>query len=155
MLARNVPKALDYVIGGWQWNNVVILATGTPIDISGGGGANGRPDYHGGCKTDVSWHVWISCPAGAFTNAAGLVGTLPRNYFPGPGTHTWDTSLVKNITISERVTTQLRAQVYNLTNTPQFQNPDANFNNGDFGQLLNARIAPSNRQLELAIRVSF
>jgi hypothetical protein len=152
---QGMPRALDYVLGGWQWNNVIQLATGTPLDISGGGGANGRPDYHGGCKTNASWHVWISCPTGAFTTAAGLVGDLPRNFFPGPGTHAWDTSLVKNIKVGERVTTQLRAQVYNLTNTPQFQNPDTNYNNGDFGQMLNARIAPSNRQLELALRVSF
>ena len=151
---HDMPKAVDYVIDGWQWNNVITKATGTPIDISGGSG-NGRPDYHGGCKTGVSWHVWISCPAGAFTNAAGLVGNLSRNYFAGPGTFEWDASLVKNITISERVTTQLRAQVYNLTNTPQFQNPDTNFNDGTFGQLFSARIAPPNRQLELAIRVSF
>jgi hypothetical protein len=86
---------------------------------------------------------------------AGLVGNLPRNYFPGPPTRTWDTSLVKNITISERVKTQLRVQVYNLFNTPQFANPDGSIGNGDFGQLNNARLAPPNRQLELAIRMSF
>ena len=165
---RDMPKALDYVIGGWQWNNVIVLASGTPIDISGAG-PNGRPNYGGGgCTTGTSWRsikpgspirapYWITCGLGAFSApAAGAVGNLTRNYFPGPGTRTWDTSLVKNITISERVTTQLRAQVYNLTNTPQFQNPDANFNNiGDFGQLINARVAPTNRELELAIRVSF
>jgi hypothetical protein len=156
LIGRDMPRALDYVIGGWQWNNIVVLATGTPMDISGAPNSpNGRPDYHGGCKTDVSWHVWISCPAGAFTAPAGPVGNLARNYFPGPGTHTWDTSLMKNITVGERVTTQLRVQVYNLTNTPQFQIPDTNYNNGDFGQLLNPRIAPTNRELELALRVSF
>jgi Carboxypeptidase regulatory-like domain len=169
MLAHDVPKAVDYVIGGWQWNNVVVRSTGTPIDISGSSGASGRPDYHGGCKTNVSWHVWIACSgvAGlpgtpAFTDPAGLVGNLPRNYFPGPGTFSWDMSLVKNITISERVTTQLRAQVYNLTNTPQFQNPDTNYkdlvSNGGtsgFGQLLNTRVSPPNRELELALRVSW
>lgn len=156
MLAPDVPKAVDYVIGGWQWNNVIVLASGTPLDISGAPNSpNGRPDYHGGCKTNVSWHIWMSCPAGAFTAPSGLVGNLPRNFFAGPGTHTWDMSLVKNIPVGERVMTQLRAQVYNLTNTPQFQNPDTNYNNGDFGQLMNARVAPSNRQLELAIRVSF
>jgi hypothetical protein len=169
MLARDVPKAVDYVIGGWQWNNVVVRSTGTPIDISGSSGASGRPDYNGGCKTNVSWHVWIACSgvAGlpgtpAFTAPAGLVGNLPRNYFPGPGTFSWDMSLVKNITISERVTTQLRAQVYNLTNTPQFQNPDTNYNdlvsNGGtsgFGQLLSTRVSPPNRELELALRVSW
>jgi hypothetical protein len=153
---NGAPKAVNYIIGGWQWNNVIVRDTGTPLDISmNGSGANGRPDYHGGCQTGVSWHVWISCPAGAFTPAAGLVGDLPRNAFPGPGTFSWDTSVVKNITIGERVTTQLRAQLYNLTNTPQFQNPDTNFSNGDFGQLFSARIAPPNRELELALRVSF
>jgi len=155
----NMPKPLDYAIGGWQWNNVIVLATGTPIDISGGGGANGRPDYNGGCQTNVSWHVWISCSAGAFTTPAGLVGDLPRNFFPGPGTHTWDTSLVKNITINERVTTQLRAQVYNLTNTPQFQNPDTHIGDispvNGFGALFTPRVSPPNRELELALRVSF
>jgi len=157
---QNMPKALDYALGGWQWNNVIQLATGTPLDITGAGSPNGgRPDYHGGCKTGASWHVWISCPAGAFTApAAGEPGDLTRNFFPGPGTHTWDTSMVKNINITERVVTQLRAQVYNLTNTPQFQNPDQNYNdtgNTGFGTLLNARISPSNREVEFAVRVSF
>ncbi|HUA14449.1 MAG TPA: TonB-dependent receptor [Verrucomicrobiae bacterium] len=156
MFGQNMPRTLDYIVGGWQWNNVIVLGTGTPMDIQGAPSSpNGRPDYHGGCKTGVSWHVWLSCPAGAFTAPAGLVGNLPRNFFPGPGTHTWDMSLMKNIPIGERVNAQLRAQLYNVTNTPQFQFPDNNYNNGDFGQLLNPRLAPPNRELELALRVSF
>jgi len=155
---HDMPRALDYIIGGWQWNNVIQLASGTPLDIQNAPNTpagDSRPDYHGGCTTDVSWHVWIQCPAGAFSAPAGLVGDLPRNYFPGPGTYTWDTSLMKKFTIGERMTTELRAQVYNLTNTPQFQDPDNNYNNGDFGQLFNPRQSPTNRELELAIRVSF
>jgi hypothetical protein len=161
--ASNVPKALDYVIGGWQWNNIITLATGTPIDISGSttngglvgdGYSAGRPDYHGGCKIHSSYNVWLSCPAGAFTDPAGLVGNLGRNHFAGPGTHTWDMVLSKNFPITERVKTEFRAQVYNLFNTPQFQAPDGNWRNGDFGQLTTSRIQ-SNRELELGLRVSF
>ena len=156
MLGSNMPQALDYVVGGWQWNNVVFLNSGTPLDIQGAPNSpNGRPDYHGGCKTDVSWNTWITCPKGAFTAPAGLVGDLGRNYFAGPGTHTWDTSMVKSIMVAERVKTEFRAQVYNLTNTPQFQDPDNNYNNGDFGQLLNPRLSPTNREVEFALRVSF
>jgi len=164
LLAHDAPKAVDYVIGGWQWNNVVVLATGTPLDISNGGGANGRPDYHGGCTTGDSWQAnstgvptlyWLRCSPSAFTVPVGLVGDLPRNAFPGPGTYTWDMSLVKNIATSERVTTQLRAQVYNLLNTPQFQNPNTSIGNGQFGQLLTPRVSPPNRELELALRVSW
>jgi hypothetical protein len=153
---HDISKVADYVIGGWQWNNVIVLASGTPMDIQGAPGSpNGRPDYHGGCRTGVSWQVWISCPAGAFTAPAGLVGNLPRNAFPGPGTRTWDTSLSKSFTVTERVKAELRAQVYNLTNTPQFQIPDTNYNNGDFGKLTSPRLSPTNRELELALRVIF
>lgn len=159
----DMPKAVDYAVGGWQWNNVIIKATGTPIDISGApntaNGQNGRPDYHGGCQTGVSAFVWISCPAGAFTAPAGnvgtLVGNLPRNAFPGPGTFTWDASLTKTFSVTERVKAEVRAQVYNLTNTPQFQNPDSKYTDGNFGQLTAPRLAPTNRELELAMRISF
>jgi hypothetical protein len=157
---NDAPSAVNYALGGWQWNNVIIRATGTPIDISGAPTGNGRPDYNGGCKTNVSWHVWIACPAGAFTAPAGPFGQggLERNAFPGPGTFSWDMSLVKNIPIKERVTAQLRAQLYNVTNTPQFQNPDSNYTNTGntgFGTLISTRVSPPNRELELALRVSW
>jgi hypothetical protein len=160
---NDAPRAVNYALGGWQWNNVILKATGTPIDISGApNSANGRPDYHGGCQTNVSWHIWIACPAGAFTAPAGPygVGNLERNAFPGPGTFTWDMSLVKNIPIKDRVTAQLRAQLYNVTNTPQFQNPDTNYTNlvsngTGFGTLFSTRVTPPNRELELALRVSW
>jgi hypothetical protein len=153
---NDMAKTLDYVVGGWQWNNVIEVATGTPMDIQGAPNSpNGRPDYHGGCSTGVSKLVWIACAPGAFTAPAGLVGDLARNYFPGPGTHTWDTSLTKTFSVTERVKAELRAQVYNLTNSPQFQIPDTNFNNGDFGKLTTVRLSPTNRELELAMRVSF
>ena len=156
MLGHDIPKSVDYVVGGWQWNNIIVLATGTPMDIQDGSGLNGRPDYHGGCTTNVSYRQWISCPSGAFTDPGqGNIGDLPRNFFPGPGTRTWDTSLTKSINITERVKTEFRAQVYNLTNTPQFQIPDNRPTDGTFGQLNSPRLSPSNRQLELAVRLSF
>jgi hypothetical protein len=155
---HDVSPAADYIIGGWQWNNVIVLATGTPLDIQGATTLNGRPDYHGGCSTDVSITVWISCKPGAFTDPGpGTIGDMPRNFFFGPGTHTWDTSLTKNVKLFERVNAELRAQVYNLTNTPQFQIPETHYTYGNFGQLnaSSIRLAPTNRELELGFRVSF
>jgi hypothetical protein len=162
MMGHDMSRGLDAIVDGWQLNNVFVLASGTPIDITGASatanGQNSRPDYHGGCSTGVSAFVWIKCAPGAFTSPAGLVGTLPKNAFPGPGTHTWDFSLSKNISFTERFKTELRAQVYNLTNTPQFSNPDTNYNDtgtNGFGILTTPRLAPTNRQLELAVRFSF
>jgi hypothetical protein len=154
MFLKDIPKAFDYVVGGWQWSNVVILGSGTPIDISVGGV---RPDYNGGCKLDTSYNQWLGCPANAFTKPAGLVGNLPRNFFPGPGTHTWDTVLGKSFPVTERVKTEFRVQLYNVFNTPQFQNPDTSFddyNNGNFGKLTTPR-SLTNRELEFVLRVSF
>jgi hypothetical protein len=158
MFLNNIPTAVDYAIGGWQWSNIVTLATGTPIDIS----YNGiRPDYNGGCKLHPSYDVWISCPAGSITAPAGLVGTLGRNYFHGPGTRTWDTTMSKVFPITERVKTDFRVQVYNLLNTPQFVSPDMSYNDTvslskqtGFG-VLNTSRSQSSRQLEFVLRVSF
>jgi len=153
---HDMSKAEDYIVGGWQFNNVIILATGSPMDIQGGSGLNGRPDYHGGCRTGVSWQLWISCPSTAFSDPGpGEVGDMQRNYFPGPGTHTWDTALMKSFSVTERVKTEFRAQVYNLTNTPQFQIPDNRYTDGTFGQLTTVRLSPTDRELELALRVTF
>lgn len=160
MFLNNVPKALDFVVGGWQFNNVINLISGTPIDVTVGGI---HPDYHGGCSVKNSGNVWMTCPTSAFTFPAGLVGNLERNYFHGPGTHTWDTSLSKTFKVTERVKTEFRAQVYNLTNTPQFNSPDTNAGNWsgttfvpntDFGKVSSPR-TESERELELALRVSF
>jgi hypothetical protein len=163
----SMPKALDYVVGGWQWSNVVVWATGTPFDLSGSNGPNGRPDYHGGCSTNAHWNVWIECKATSFGEngnpkaISGLVGTLGRNYFHGPGTQTWDTTLSKSFSMTERVKSEFRVQVYNLLNHPLFQNPDNNYNDAPntsnltgFG-VLNTPRTDSNRELEVAMRISF
>ena len=158
MFGHDMSKEADYVVGGWQWNNIIVLASGTPMDIQGASTLNGRPDYHGGCKTNASLTVWISCPSGAFTDpGSGTIGDLGRNFFVGPGTRTWDTALSKTFSIAERVKTEFRAQVYNLTNTPQLQIPETHFTYGNFGQLNagSVRLSPTNRELELALRISF
>jgi hypothetical protein len=82
------------------------------------------------------------------------MGNLARNYFRGPGYHTWDSSIFKTIPITERISTELRLQGYNLTNTPEFVNPQSNVNNGDFGKDQSTRLS-SERRVEIAVRLIF
>ena len=68
-------------------------------------------------------------------------------------------ALFKNFSITERVVGQFRFQAYNITNTPQFTNPNATFSTttgaiGDFGSINVTRLY-SNRQLEFAARITF
>jgi hypothetical protein len=148
----HIPKAMDFVLGGWQLNNVLTLASGSPFDVYGN---NGRPDYAGGCTTDYGHGVWLHCPTGVFsTPASGTVGNLARNYFHGPGTHTWDAAMIKTFPITERVKLDFRFQVYNITNTVQWSNPDGNYANSDFGVLTSSRWS-SERQAEFGLNVKF
>ena len=50
-------------------------------------------------------------------------GNEPRNHFVGPSYHDWDFSLAKNTHLGERVNMQLRVDVFNILNHPNFANP--------------------------------
>ena len=48
----------------------------------------------------------------------------------------------------------LRADAFNLTNTPYFTNPDVNINSGTFGRILGT-VAGSNRVVTVSGRIEF
>jgi hypothetical protein len=157
---------INSIIAGWQWNNIVTLGSGTPFDIFVNGKPSNRPDYLGHAENGslIAGNgslQWISFAA--FTpppvNQSGVFtrpGNLPRNFFAGPGVQTWDMSLFKMIDLGERTRLQLRAEGYNILNTPQFTNPDANLSDGanGFGAIRSTR-AFSERQVQLALRITF
>jgi hypothetical protein len=157
---------LSSLVGGWQWNNIVTLGTGTPFDIFINGSPSNRPDYLGNAGNGMlgfasgglRWTNFGSL-ASPPVNASGVFtrpGTLPRNFFHGPGIQTWDMSLFKAFEVNDRVRLQFRAEGYNILNTPQFTNPDANLSDGpnNFGTIRATR-AFSERQIQVALRITF
>jgi outer membrane receptor protein involved in Fe transport len=176
--ANQIPKAADYLIGGWQLNPFWVAGTGTPYNITvnpvNSSGPTDRPDIIGDAHSGEMKRVVNSGQAflqwfdqGAFakppvTTASALgpagiytrPGTLERNKFAGPGYDTLTASLFKNIPIAERVVAQLRFEGYNLLNHPQFANPDSGFTDGNFG-LINSTRQHSERELQGAIRFTF
>jgi hypothetical protein len=129
----NAPRVVDYLIGGWQWNNILTLATGSPMNVNDGGLL--YTHYSGGCSTGVSKYVWLSCPAGAFTSVSTPTGNLPRGYFHGPGTKTWDASIFKTFSFTERYKMELRLEGINVLNHPLWQNPSGGVGSWNFGLL--------------------
>jgi hypothetical protein len=65
-----------------------------------------------------------------------------------------DFSLFKDFRISERVKTEFRTEFYNLSNTPQLSQPNADISSGDFGRIRSTRLG-TNRQIQFALRVVF
>ena len=114
-------------------------------------------------------------PAGVFPSDSQVVGdpslatygTLPRNYFRGPGYINFDLAFSKTTSIGEHVKFELRAEFFNIFNHANFTNPGiinngngtyagggsgTNPNSSQFGQITST-FDP--RIIQLAGRISF
>jgi hypothetical protein len=149
------------VLGGWQANLIFTANSGTPFDVYyNGGNPTVRPDLVGNPFGGIATPYQYFNPA-AFApvpkNNAGVQlrgGTTPRNYLVGPHVNNTDLSAFKNFQFGERYNLQFRAEFYNLTNTPQFINPNNNLTDSNFGKLQSTRIG-SERQIQFALKFSF
>jgi hypothetical protein len=148
------------VLGGWQTNLIFTAQSGTPFDVLFPGNPETRPDLVGNPYGDITTpfqYFNTAAFAQVPANAAGVAlraGTTPRNYLIGPGVMDVDFSTFKDFHVTERVVTQFRAEFFNLTNTPQFVQPDINLTDGNFGKLTSTRVG-SEREVQLALKVTF
>ena len=153
----NWNKALDSVLGGWQLNTIVQAEDGTPVTITYpqyGGNFSIRASHDGPVKLPHGISSYWFDPTGFYKPALGTDGNLGRNGVYGPGLVSGDVSVFKNLNVTERVKAELRAEAFNITNTPQFTNPDSNVGDGNFGQISATR-QYSERQLQMAVRFTF
>ena len=70
-----------------------------------------------------------------------------------PGLENLDFALYKDVSIVERVHLQIRGEAFNLTNTPEFSNPDTNLQDPSFGAITSQFNSP--RQIQVSLRLSF
>jgi hypothetical protein len=161
LIGRQWNRFLDAVVGGWQVNGIATFQTGQPLalttqDTSGSGGAALRPNNNGkSAKLDGSVHDRLnhyfdtsvfSQPVPFTFGSAGL--TLPD--VRGPGIDNIDFSLFKSFRCSEHSRLQLRAEAFNLFNSPQFGLPNQSFNSPQFGIISTQANIP--RQVQLGLK---
>jgi hypothetical protein len=147
------PERLTH---GWQVNSIITLKGGEPINLLTGTDTSGtnefsqRPDQVGNPFAGVSHNVqnvegsryvqWLN-PAAFADPAPGTWGNFRRNSIYGPGFATADLSLFKNTAITERVNTQFRVEMFNITNRLNLANPgplqlgNNATGSGSFGQI--------------------
>ena len=94
-------------------------------------------------------------------------GNFGRNVIIGPGFNNVDFSLLKKTKITERFTNELRIEIFDLFNHPNFGQPGggsasqrtASVGSATFGQISNTRFATgdsgSSRQLQFALKLVF
>jgi hypothetical protein len=110
---------------------------------------NGKPDY------------WFN-PAAFASAPAGQLGNSGRNPFYGPGINNFDTSLIKDIHITESKYIELRGETFNTFNHQQWGPPVntsgldiapvADINNSNFGRITSIR---SNFIAQLGVKIYF
>ncbi len=151
----NLIKRYPRLGSGWQLNAIWTLRSGSPFhvnffdDYNGTGEFFPRPDligdpYAGTSLPDNFLNLsafQVPCTldgGGACLPGTYHFGNLGRNSLIGPDYKNLDFSLFKNTKITERVSLQLRAEVFNILNRPNFASPllpgfsvDAGFNGLD------------------------
>jgi hypothetical protein len=161
---QNWSSALNGVLGGWQATGILTLQKGIPLslvttDTSQSGSGYLRPNSNG---QNASLSGSPESRLGKYFNTAdfsqpapytfGNVGRNLGNVY-GPGEKNLDFSVYKDISFRERLHLQIRAEAFNLTNTPWFSNPDTNLQDPTFGAITTQFNSP--RQIQISLHLSF
>src|SRR5437763_582598 len=95
------------------------------------------------------------------SDTTGTFGTTGRNTVRGPGQFNIDASVIKNTKFGN-VGSEIRLEVFNVLNHPQFANPNGQLGNAAFGTISAMLSSPScatcgttERQVQLAVKLKF
>jgi hypothetical protein len=160
---------LGNVLGNWQVNGVLTIASGTPINFGGNSAVLNSPgsgntlNYFGdGIQVlhGTASSAWFSpaiCSATVTGNCFSQPGNLQfgnLGLYPihGPGYWNVDASVFKQFHVTERMQMELRGEGFSIVNTPQWNNPDTSIGNRTFGFITGAG---GNRQIQLGAKVVF
>jgi hypothetical protein len=147
-------------LGGWSLNGIYSMQSGMPVaitqatnNIAFGGFVLQRPNV----LHSPTLSPELRTPAkffdtSAFTSALFSVGNASRNPVRGPAYRNLDMALIKRTALSERTNLELRAELFNVTNTPGFAQPNGSFGTTAFGSITATTTDP--RVLQVAIRLS-
>ncbi len=139
--AKDIPRALDWLIGGWQLAGTFNLASGRPFTVLSAANTISNvvptPANCSGCSSNMGQviqylgtnYFFDQSQIDSFTNPEpGEFGNTGRNFFIGPKQFQTDASLSKKFRFNERFSFDLRVDAKNLTNSPSFAAPNAILN---------------------------
>jgi len=164
-----LPWAAQKAYGGWQLSGILYLRSGLPITITQSqsmlstGIGNNRPNTICDPALDSpTIDRWFNTSCFQQTpDPTGTFGNKGRNTVRGPGDFNVDVSMIKNTRIGP-VGSELRLEVFNLLNHPQFANPNGQLGNAAFGTISAMLASPScalcgttERQVQLAVKLKF
>jgi hypothetical protein len=154
---------------GWQITGATLIKAGTPLtlfigsDSPGFGNVDGGPSDRPNIVDPSILGRTIDHPNEAplilrrdrfaYIQPGDYRGSLGRNTFRKAGIANWNAAIGKQWVFRGRRewSALVRAEAYNLTNTPQFDEPQRNLSAPSFGHITNT--LNDGRVLQLALRV--
>ena len=162
---NNPSGPMQWIAGGWQLNSIDTFQTGTPFSptmasslLNAGSGIQWPNRIASGVLSDPTVNRWFD-PTAFVSPGNYVYGNVGRNVLYGPGTRQFDLSMFKSFLFSEdqKRRVQFRAEVFNLFNTPQFDNPNASIGNLAVGTITAAGQVPlfqrTSREIQLALKL--
>jgi hypothetical protein len=164
----------DTALGGWSLDPILTFSTGLPFNLTVAGnpsntgtnigGSNDRPNLN---PSDPHPYAAIN-PANSLAthskaqwfntdafqpNAPYTFGDVGHNFLRSDGVVNLDLAAHKTVRVTERVSTQLRLEAFNIANHDVLAAPNASTGSATFGQITSS--ANNARELQAAVKVIF
>jgi hypothetical protein len=154
------------LLGGWQLGGILTLQTGFPFSIQTGVDQSNTGETHD--LISVAWPLvpwklanptpneWFN-PAAFMLYPKGTYGNSGRDIVVGPAIHTLDSTLQKNFNFTERQYLQLRLDVFNTWNSPNFGLPALNYvsTGAPLGSITSLRPGIDMREMQISAKLVF
>ncbi|MCW5964734.1 MAG: TonB-dependent receptor [Bryobacterales bacterium] len=165
---------LSKLAGGWQVNGIFSAYSGSPFTVTSSGASLNAPGNSqvadqvkdrvqilGGTGPGQSWFD----PLAFAPITTARFGNAGLSNLRGPNFVNLDMGVFRNFAITERFNLQFRAEAFNATNTPHFNNPGTNVSSlafnpdgsirtlGGYTEINSAQA--DERQFRFALRLSF
>jgi Carboxypeptidase regulatory-like domain/TonB-dependent Receptor Plug Domain len=154
------------VANGWGASAIITYQSGFPIRVQDQNDSELMSSlfFEGANTPEVTGPITFMSPkngpsnnnpshqyvVGNFSDSnPGTFGNVPHALCCGAPINNTDLVISKKTPINERWNTEFRAEFYNTWNHTQFNNPDGNFTDSTFGQVLKVRESPRVMQFGL------
>ena len=145
---------LNGIVGGWQLSGILQARSGDALVITQPSGiGRSRPDVvsnpnfivddwkdsctAAGCNY-LDTTAYVRVPTYSTTNATVRAGTYIGGMARGPGALNFHTTFAKAFGVGAGRRLQLRAEVFNVLNRKNYNNPNTNITNANFGRITGA-----------------
>ena len=155
----NANRAVDTVLGGWQYSGLIHIRSGTRFDVSSGvsllnnGQGNRANRLCNGSISNPNPNMWFNPSCFTDDTVVDTYGNSGINPLYADGQQQLDSSLSKTFSITERVNLQVRVDMFNTFNHANFAAPDSNVGDSTIGQVFSTSV--DQRRMQFGMRLHF